>query len=127
MAAEHTLDQNFAGSTTAERRAIPVAPAPLTRRRVVNIEAAQVVVGAAILDATFCNLLLTRRAEALSAFHRQPCVPKGVRLSSRDVAALTAIRARNLAEFARGVEALRVLVKSPEPLSGIGDLGEIAS
>ncbi|MGH2355718.1 MAG: hypothetical protein ACRDI2_05940 [Chloroflexota bacterium] len=81
----------------------------------VNMEAAQLVVGAAILDPRFCRLLLSQRAKALAEVERQPSAPNHVRLSRQDRQALGAIRAGTLAEFARGVERLRTTV-TPTPL-----------
>jgi hypothetical protein len=75
-----------------------------------NPEAAQLVVGAAIVDARFCDRLLNRRAQALAHVNHLPEVPDHVRLTAEDRKALNNIPAATLAEFARGVERLRLTV-----------------
>lgn len=78
-----------------------------------NIEAVQLVVGAAIIDQRFCDQLLRDRERALRAVERLPVRPRHVRLSAADRRALEAIRGQSLVEFARGVERLRRTVQSP--------------
>jgi hypothetical protein len=65
-------------------------------------EAAQLIVGAAVLDARYCALLLEERA--LGAATCQPCAPTHVRLTAPEREALAALPARTLQEFAQGVE-----------------------
>ena len=66
-------------------------------------EAAELVVGAALLDARYCSLLLEAREQALGAAAGQPCAPAHVRLTAPERAALAAIPAATLQEFAQGV------------------------
>jgi hypothetical protein len=73
----------------------------------VQHEAAQLVVGAALLDPRFCGRLLRTPTAALAVVERQPGAPQHVRLTDADRRALGALRARTLQEFARGVERLR--------------------
>lgn len=77
----------------------------------VNMESAQLVIGAAIIDSRFCDQLLQDCAVALRAVERLPVAPKHVRLSSGDRRALQAIRADSLTEFARGVVRLQRVVQ----------------
>ena len=71
-----------------------------------NLEAARLVVGAALLSADYRELLLHDRRRAISRAERQPAAPTDVHLSEDDRMALRAIRASTLEEFARGVERL---------------------
>jgi hypothetical protein len=66
-------------------------------------EAAELIMGAALLDARSCALLLEERARALGAATHQPCAPAHVRLTAPEREALVAIPARTLQEFAQGV------------------------
>ena len=76
-----------------------------------SMEAAQLVVGAAILDPRFCQELLENRGKALRAVDRLPVAPDHVRLTAGDRRALAAIRATDLQEFAVGVERLRRTIR----------------
>ena len=71
-----------------------------------NMESAQLVIGAAALDRRFRKLLLTDPDRALRKVGAVPVVPTGSRLTEHDRSALGSIRAGSLAEFARGVERL---------------------
>ena len=72
-----------------------------------NMEAAQLVVGAAILDSRFRKELIENPVKALRTVDRLPVAPAHVRLTAGDRRALAAIRATDLQEFAVGVERLR--------------------
>ena len=72
-----------------------------------NMEAAQLVVGAAILDPRFRDQLIDDRAGALRAVDGLPVAPDHVRLMPQDRRALGLIRADSLQDFALGVERLR--------------------
>jgi hypothetical protein len=72
-----------------------------------NPEAAQLVVGAAILDPRFRQDLLENRAKALRSVDRLSVAPDHVRLTAGDRRTLAAIRATDLQQFAVGVERLR--------------------
>jgi hypothetical protein len=76
-----------------------------------NMEAAQLVVGAAILDPRFRQELLENRGKALRAVDRLAVAPAHVRLTAGDRRALSAIRATDLQEFAVGVERLRRTIR----------------
>ena len=76
-----------------------------------NMEAAQLVVGAAILDPRFRQELLENRGKALRAVDRLAVAPAHVRLTAGDRRALAAIRATDLQEFAVGVERLRRTIR----------------
>jgi hypothetical protein len=71
-----------------------------------NIDALQVVIGAALLDTRYRAMLLADRREALDALATQPCAP-AVQLSPEERDALLAIPAASLAELAGGVRRLR--------------------
>lgn len=90
-------------------------------------EAAQLVVGAAVLDARYCALLLEERERALGAAAGQPCAPAYVRLTAPEREALRAIPAQTLQEFARGVEGNRLLagerVQRPPRADGVEPAG----
>jgi hypothetical protein len=73
----------------------------------INMESAQLVIGAAALDARFRKLLLTNPDRALREVTARPGVPSGSRVSEDDRRVLATIRAGSLSEFARGVERLR--------------------
>jgi hypothetical protein len=77
-----------------------------------NMESAQLVVGAAILDPRYCRRLLDDREGALRAADRLAVAPAHVRLSPADRRSLAAIPASSLTEFARGIERLRRTVPS---------------
>lgn len=66
-------------------------------------EAAQLVVGAAVLDTRYCALLVEQRVRALDEVVLLPSAPEHVRLTTLDREELMAIRARTLREFALGV------------------------
>lgn len=91
----------------------------------VNMEAAQLVVGAAILDARYRRLLLNDPVRALRSIERQSTRLARVRLTSQDRLALVAIRARTLAEFGRGVERLRAQAAA-QPQSVVTPAREMA-
>jgi hypothetical protein len=74
----------------------------------INLQAAQLVVGAALLDARFRRTLIEDRSRALREVEQQPSAPKHVRMTEDDRLALASIKARSLAEFALGVERLRL-------------------
>lgn len=76
----------------------------------VDNEGAQLVVGAAIVDARYRRLLLRDRGKALCEVGRQAGAPASVRLTANDRLALGAIPARSLAEFALGVERQRMVL-----------------
>ena len=71
-----------------------------------NFEAAQLVVGAALLDRRFARELLHDRAHALQAVAALPIAPQGIRLTEDDRQALGAIRAETVQDFARVVSRL---------------------
>lgn len=71
-----------------------------------TMESAQLVIGAAALDARFRKLLLSNPDRALLEVTARPGVPSGSRLSDDDRRTLGTIRAASLSEFARGVERL---------------------
>ncbi len=73
-------------------------------------EAAQLIVGAALLDARYCALLLEERDRALDAAVHQPCAPAHVRLTVPERETLAAIPARTLQEFAQGVTGDRLFL-----------------
>jgi hypothetical protein len=73
----------------------------------INMESAQLVIGAAALDARFRRLLLTNPDRALREVTARPGVPSDSRVSEDDRRVLATIRAGSLSEFARGVERLR--------------------
>src|SRR5688500_15472361 len=77
-----------------------------------NMEAAQLVVGAAILDSTFRGQLFDDRRAALKSVERLPVAPSHVRLTAQDRRLLTSIQATDLQQFAVGVERLRRSVRS---------------
>ena len=77
-----------------------------------NMEAAQLVVGAAILDSTFRGQLFADRMGALKAVERQPAAPSHVRLTAQDRRLLASIQATDLQQFAVGVERLRRSVRA---------------
>jgi hypothetical protein len=87
------------------------------------MEAAQLVIGAAILDPRYCAQLIKDREGALAAADRLPGAPRHVRLSGRDRQILASIKAESLDEFARGVERLRRTL-SPAPVSGPATIEE---
>lgn len=72
----------------------------------INMEAAQLVVGVAVLDSRYRKRLLSNPARAIAEVAQQREMPVSSRPSAADLAALSAIRARTLAEFAHSVEAL---------------------
>jgi hypothetical protein len=72
-----------------------------------NMESAQLVVGAAILDSRYCRRLIDDREGALRAVDRLEVAPPHVRLTAADRRSLAAIPAGSLTEFARGIERLR--------------------
>ena len=78
-----------------------------------NCEAAQLVVGAAVLDPRFCARLFRDREEALKAVDRLPGTPPHLHLTAYDRKTLAAIKADTLVEFARAVERLRHAVPPP--------------
>lgn len=78
----------------------------------INLEAAQLVVGAALLDARFRRTLIEDRSRALREVEQQPAAPKHVRMTEDDRLALASIKARSLTEFALGVERLRLEARS---------------
>src|SRR5262245_26517728 len=85
-----------------------------------NMEAAQLVVGAAILDSRFRQELLRNPGQALRAVDRLPVAPAHVRLTASDRRALAGIRATDLQAFAVGVERLRRTIRpnrSTRPVS----------
>jgi hypothetical protein len=69
-----------------------------------NFEAAQFVVGAAVLDRRLAHMLLHDRVRALREIEALPIAPSSVRFSEEDRLLLGAVRANNVQEFARGVE-----------------------
>ncbi|MDQ3701577.1 MAG: hypothetical protein M3442_11760 [Chloroflexota bacterium] len=75
-------------------------------------EAAQLVVGAAVLDTRYCALLVEQRARALEEVVLMPSAPAHVRLTTPDREELMAIRARTLREFSLGVVRLMRLQAS---------------
>ena len=77
----------------------------------INMESAQLVIGAAALDTRFRKLLLTNPDRALREVAARPGVPSGSRLSEEDRRTLATIRASSLSEYARGVEALHAGVQ----------------
>ena len=93
----------------------------------INMEAAQLVVGAAILDARFRSTLLKDRTRALQQVEQQAGAPPHVLMTAQDRQTLGAIPARTLAEFALGVERLRVVVASPtsQPSLPLADMAEV--
>jgi len=112
-----------AHSTTHRRHATVMTPAPRYQDSTaglcagtgqgendmainINMESAQLVIGAAALDARFRKLLLTNPDRALQEVTDRPGVPSGSRLSDDDRRTLGTIRAASLSEFARGVERL---------------------
>lgn len=74
-----------------------------------NYEAAQLVVGAALISPRYRDLLLRHRQVALNSAERQPGAPEGLRVAEDDRKALRTIQAETLEEFARGVERMRRL------------------
>jgi hypothetical protein len=88
----------------------------------INMEAAQLLVGAAILDSRFCRQLIDDRNQALDDLEAQPCAPRGIRLTQEDRLAFTSIRARSLREFAVGVERLRSVVRPAHTESAFAGL-----
>jgi hypothetical protein len=71
-----------------------------------NIEAAQLVTAAAIVDRRFARQLLSARGKALQEVEHLPGAPQGVRLTDEDRLLLGSIRAASLQQFAQGVERL---------------------
>lgn len=76
-----------------------------------SMEAAQLVVGAAILDSRFRTELLQNRDRALRTVDRLAVAPAHVRLTAGDRRALAAIQATDLQQFAVGVERLRRTIR----------------
>jgi hypothetical protein len=72
-----------------------------------NLEAAQLVVGAALTDSRFREQLIGERERALRSVDGLAVTPGHVRLTAGDRRVLGAIAAGDLAEFARGVERLQ--------------------
>jgi hypothetical protein len=74
-----------------------------------NMQFAQLVVGAALIDRRFSSQLLRSRSEALAAVTQHACAPDDLEPTEEDRRLLSGIHARTLAEFALGVERLRAL------------------
>jgi hypothetical protein len=90
-----------------------------------NMEAAQLVVGAALTDSRFRDHLIGERERALRSVDGLAVTPGHVRLTAGDRRVLGAIVAGDLAEFARGVERLqRTLRPARRPALQPADVGE---
>jgi hypothetical protein len=89
------------------------------------MEAAQLVVGAALTDSRFRDQLIGERERALRSVDGLAVTPGHVRLTAGDRRVLGAIVAGDLAEFARGVERLqRTLRPAHRPALQPADVGE---
>jgi hypothetical protein len=75
-------------------------------------EAAQLVIGAALIDRQFAQLLLDDPAAALTQVEAMPCAPRYVRLTDDDRQRLAAERMPSLEAFAGAVERRRRMVWS---------------
>jgi hypothetical protein len=71
-----------------------------------NFEAAQAMVGEAIINQGFARTLTRDRGRALRALATAPCIPHGARLTNEDRLVLGSIRASSVQQFARAVERL---------------------
>src|SRR5947209_1408276 len=83
-------------------------------------EFAQLLVGAALTDRRFLKQLLHDRRAALASVTEHVCAPPGVTPTEADWQSLGTIRARNLAEFALGVERRRAARRTARPRVGGG-------
>jgi hypothetical protein len=75
-------------------------------------EAAQLIIGAALIDRQFAQLLLDNPAAALMQVESMPCAPRYVRLTDDDRQRLAAERMPSLEAFAGAVERRRRVVWS---------------
>ncbi len=92
-----------------------------------NVESAQLIMAAAIVDRRFARRLLRARGKALREVEQFPGAPEGVRLSDEDRLLLGSIRASSLQQFARGVERLCGDVQAlPQPLPAAVRAGNLA-
>jgi hypothetical protein len=93
----------------------------------INFDAAQLVVGAAIIDARYRRLLMNDRSRALAEVTQDPCAGRGLRLTAQDRLELSAIRARDLREFALGIERSRRVVRAAPAAPAAASLGLVGS